>query len=150
MFFRSTHTGMMRGCTRRHGASSQPSGNMSSTMSSCHGSWGGMLCNCTPSGSRLRAIMVVSGWSVWSGSKAHHHPFICQLIYLCVSLSVNACFLAEYDGNCNPGILNEFATAAFRFGHSLIRPSLLRMDTSFSESHGGVELRKSFFNPDML
>lgn len=59
-------------------------------------------------------------------------------------------FYGEYDGNCNPGVLNEFASAAFRFGHSLIRRSLLRMDTSFSENHDGVELRRSFFNPDML
>ncbi|XP_071536365.1 uncharacterized protein [Panulirus ornatus] len=59
-------------------------------------------------------------------------------------------YYGEYDGNCNPGILNEFATAAFRFGHSLIRKSLLRMDTTFSENHDGVELRSTFFNPDML
>ncbi|KAK7069012.1 hypothetical protein SK128_018576, partial [Halocaridina rubra] len=59
-------------------------------------------------------------------------------------------YYAEYDGNCNPSILNEFASAAFRFGHSLIRNSLLRMDTSFHENPIGVQLRETFFNPDML
>lgn len=58
--------------------------------------------------------------------------------------------LAEYDANCNPGILNEFATAAFRFGHSLIRRTMQRMDSTFRETHVGVQLRETFFNPDML
>ncbi len=56
----------------------------------------------------------------------------------------------EYDEQCNPTIFNEFATAAFRFGHSLIRPMLTRMSSAWREMHSHIRLRDGFFNPDML
>lgn len=59
--------------------------------------------------------------------------------------------LGEYRGyepGVNAGIFNAFATAAFRFGHTLINPVLHRLDENFEPvAQGHIPLHKAFFSP---
>lgn len=59
--------------------------------------------------------------------------------------------LGEYQGynpNINPSIANVFATAALRFGHTLINPILHRLNESFETiDDGHLPLHKAFFAP---
>ncbi|XP_049884964.1 peroxidasin [Pectinophora gossypiella] len=53
-----------------------------------------------------------------------------------------------YNSNINPSISNVFATAALRFGHSMINPILHRYDENFDPiPQGHLMLRHAFFSP---
>ncbi|CAH0547883.1 unnamed protein product [Brassicogethes aeneus] len=54
----------------------------------------------------------------------------------------------EYNPRLNPSISNVFATAALRFGHTLINPILHRLDWNFKPiKEGNLPLHKAFFSP---
>lgn len=53
-----------------------------------------------------------------------------------------------YDATVNAAISNEFATAALRFGHTLINPLLHRLNETFEPiAQGHLPLHKAFFAP---
>ncbi len=56
-----------------------------------------------------------------------------------------------YRDNVNPNISNLFSTAAYRYGHSALSPTLLRLNADGSESSfGHLSLREAFFSPQRL
>lgn len=62
--------------------------------------------------------------------------------------------LRPYDGykpKVNAGIMNEFSTAAYRFGHSILSPVILRLDSGGNViPEGNLELRDAFFSPQRI
>ncbi len=56
----------------------------------------------------------------------------------------------NYQSNINSGIANEFSTAAFRFGHSMLGDDIEFLDNDGNEMHAAMGLRDSFFNPIVL
>ena len=58
---------------------------------------------------------------------------------------------AGYDPSVDPGIRNEFATASYRVGHTLLSPTLLRLRANGSTApEGDLSLADAFFAPEEL
>ncbi|KAG6445361.1 hypothetical protein O3G_MSEX003849 [Manduca sexta] len=59
-------------------------------------------------------------------------------------------YYKEYSPTCNPAVVTEFAAAAFRIGHSLLRPHLPRLSHNYQPVEPPILLRDGFFRPDMF
>lgn len=59
-------------------------------------------------------------------------------------------YYKEYNPSCNPSIVTEFAAAAFRIGHSLLRPHIPRLNQNYQILDPPILLRDGFFKVDMI
>ena len=56
---------------------------------------------------------------------------------------------AGYDPGVNPAVSNIFATGAYRFGHTMVSPTLLRLKRNGRPIKAGhLALREAFFSPE--
>lgn len=59
-------------------------------------------------------------------------------------------YYKEYDPTCNPAVVTEFSAAAFRIGHSLLRPHIPRLSVNHQPVDPPLLLRDGFFKTDQL
>lgn len=67
------------------------------------------------------------------------------------ALGIHMSGYAGYDEQVNPGILNAFNTAAYRYGHTTINNILVRMDNQGNYvPEGNISLKDAYFNPNAI
>lgn len=59
-------------------------------------------------------------------------------------------YYKDYNPSCSPIVFNEFASAAFRIGHSLLRPHIPRLSVQHQPVDPPLLLRDGFFRMDVL
>lgn len=71
--------------------------------------------------------------------------------FLPALLGTNAPLSSDYayDAAVNPAIVNSFAHAGYRFGHTMLSPAL-QLDSADGTNLGQISLRDAFFNPSFL
>ena len=57
---------------------------------------------------------------------------------------------AGYRDDVDPGIANEFSTAAYRFGHSLLADDVEFFDNDGNPIRDEIPLSEAFFNPEIV
>lgn len=56
-----------------------------------------------------------------------------------------------YDASVDPSVRNEFSSAIFRIGHTMLSPELQRLDADWNSiPEGPLSLRDAFFRPDRV
>ena len=59
-------------------------------------------------------------------------------------------YKGKHNPAINPSLINGFATAAFRFGHSLIPNEFAQLDSGFNVKEKPVALQEAFFNREWV
>ncbi len=67
------------------------------------------------------------------------------------TLGVHLGDYTSYDPVMEPGIMNVFSVAAYRYGHSVINSKIIRMNNAGDViPQGNILLRDAFFNPNVI